>query len=357
MRGDYGKLLYLLQDSTFEEIQNLLQFEMVTPVKTVYRLLEKHGALDMLGDNAMVWATTEIVPESKTRYEIQQEIKNKERAIEYLAKRYAKGPGLSADDIRGCLYSIGDNHSFLRTSRDNMDKMISFLKIYFRPDSSDEDDSLAIQYGKGGARLSHSHSRQYAYVLQSMSLWREIAHDMFKLWILAEEDLLEGSGYQLRDTGQGLNRVQHSPKISKEMHSVLYKTQKKLGDWVGSSVIHLGDHNVPNAFIFIDKYTQVPRILNPLVSTISKIDDLLKDPHMKLYVDNAFGGKEALKKEILGDFFRHAFDGSGADNFFDAGSCIDGRLTSAWNWCSKIEKKRYFPVFLLTDFVGFDGKF
>jgi hypothetical protein len=26
-------------------------------------------------------------------------------------------------------------------------------------------------------------------------------------------------------------------------------------------------------------------------------------------------------------------------NFFDAGSCIDGRLTSAWNWCSKIEKK------------------
>ena len=29
--------------------------------------------------------------------------------------------------------------------------------------------------------------------------------------------------------------------------------------------------------------------------------------------------------------------GSGADNFFDAGSCIDGRLTSAWNWCSKLE--------------------
>jgi len=31
-----------------------------------------------------------------------------------------------------------------------------------------------------------------------------------------------------------------------------------------------------------------------------------------------------LYKEVLGDFFRHAFDGSGADNFFDAGSCIDG---------------------------------
>jgi hypothetical protein len=36
---------------------------------------------------------------------------------------------------------------------------------------------------------------------------------------------------------------------------------------------------------------------------------------------------------VLCDFFRYAFDGSGADNFFEAGSCIDGRLTSAWNWC------------------------
>ena len=35
----------------------------------------------------------------------------------------------------------------------------------------------------------------------------------------------------------------------------------------------------------------------------------------------------ACRRAILADFFRHAFDGSGADNFFDAGSCIDGRLT------------------------------
>ena len=71
----------------------------------------------------------------------------------------------------------------------------------------------------------------------------------------------------------------------------------------------------------------------------------------------AFGGAAKLKKDILCDFFREGFDGSGGDNFFEAGSCIDGRLTSAWNWCSKIEKKSYYPAFLLAGFVGFDGEF
>ena len=31
---------------------------------------------------------------------------------------------------------------------------------------------------RGGARLSHSHDRQYAYVLQSLTLWREISHEV-----------------------------------------------------------------------------------------------------------------------------------------------------------------------------------
>src|SRR4029077_10653589 len=73
------------------------------------------------------------------------------------------------------------------------------------------------------------------------------------------------------------------------------------------------------------------------------------------YIEGEFGSTENCIREVLCDFFRHGFDGSGADNFFDAGSCIDGRLTSAWNWCAQLEKKRYFPVFLLTGtFRSFD---
>ena len=100
------------------------------------------------------------------------------------------------------------------------------------------------------------------------------------------------------------------------------------------------------------------RFLQPITTVLEKIEGLhQRDDGMRDYIDNNFGGVESAKKTILSDFFCYAFDGSGADNFFDAGSCIDGRLTSAWNWCSKLEKKSYFPLFLLTGFMGFDGQF
>lgn len=172
---------------------------------------------------------------------------------------------------------------------------------------------------------------------------------MFRLWSLAEQDLLsENITYRLRDTGQGLNRVQAAPKTSRMMQTILQKSQRSVGTWIGSSVIHMGDHNVPNALMFIDKYTQIYRILLPICNTLSQIAKLTSVPALRSYIEEEFGPVENLYREILGDFFRHGFDGSGADNFYDAGSCIDGRLTSAWNWCNSLEKKRYFHVFLLT---------
>jgi len=333
MRASYGKLVYLLQDSMIPDVHDMLQFDCVDPIHTVYRALDEGCALAVLKDEAIHVATREIIPESKSRREINAEIKQKERAIEYIANRYRNGT-MGPDDIKQCLYSIGDNHAFLRQSRDACDKMILYLTNFFSPDRVEKGYDLTIVGGRGGARLTHDHAHQYHYVLQSLTLWREILHDMFKIWYLAETDLLESSNpYRLRDTGQGLNRIQSAPRVGSVMRQILVQTQQKLGNWVGSSVIHLGDHNVPNALMFIDKYTQVPRILNPIVLCLEKIGDIIKNPDLKKYIDSTFGGESRLRKIILTDFFRHAFDGSGADNFFDAGSCIDGRLTSAWNWC------------------------
>ncbi|KAF5363985.1 hypothetical protein D9756_000251 [Leucocoprinus leucothites] len=357
MRTTYGKMIYLLQDSQTPDVKDLLNFSCVRPIKTVYLVLEQHDATDLLRDDLVTIATREIYSEGRTRREIQRDIKAKERAIETLASKYSKNV-LSEEQVRQCLYSIGDNHAFLRVNRDPCDQMIAYLKQYFHPvQAKDQKSSLAIRSGRGGARLSHDHSKQYAYVLQSLTLWREILHDMFHLWSLAEQDLLsENATYRLRDTGQGLNRVQAAPKTSRMMHTILHKAQKSVGTWIGSSVIHMGDHNVPNALMFIDKYTQIFRILLPICNTLRQIPQLVEKPALRSYIEDEFGSAENCVREILGDFFRHGFDGSGADNFFDAGSCIDGRLTSAWNWCSSLEKKRYFHVFLLTGFVGFDGE-
>jgi len=44
------------------------------------------------------------------------------------------------------------------------------------------------------------------------------------------------------------------------MQQLLKDLQSQVGAWVGSSMIHMGDHNVPNALTFIDKYNQVRRL-------------------------------------------------------------------------------------------------
>jgi len=386
MRTDYGKLMYLLQDSQQPEIQALLEFSSVRDIRTVYSFLAEHHAERMLDEPEIELATRAISPDrpdgtSKSRDEIRAEVRGKERAVENLARKY-RTKSLSADDIKHCLYSIGDNNSFLLFNRDPIDKMIRYLKHYFDPEHEEENFSLAIYGGQDGARLTHSHERQYHYALQSLTLWRDITHHMYKLWFLADSDLLSPDNpYQLKDTGQGLNRVQQAPLVDKCMRLILHRSQQRVAHWVGSSVIHLGDTNVPNALMFIDKYTQVSRILNPIVLTLEHLDRMYRDEIIRDYLTSTYGTADHLRKTILWDFFRSAFDGSGADNFFDAGSCIDGRyvassthwfggshlhyslptslarLTSAWNWCSLIDSKPFYPVFKLAGFIGFDGKF
>ncbi len=157
----------------------MLEFSCVAPIRTVHELLNEHGVLDLLRDPLVTTATQEIIAEKKSRREIQRDIRAKERAIETLSAKYRRGQRLTQEMVRQALYSIGDNHAFLRTNRDPCDHMIGYLQQYFHPTQVRDKkgaDSLAIRSGRGGARLSHDHARQYVYVMQSLALWREILH-------------------------------------------------------------------------------------------------------------------------------------------------------------------------------------
>lgn len=160
MRTTYGKLMYILMDSQIGEVEEQLGFDCVLPIKTVYGELEAAGCLGVLRDPLIATATMEISPHGKSRYQIQSEIRAKERAIEQLAKRYQRPP-FGAEEIRQCLYSIGDNHAFLRFARDPCDEMAEMVNQYFKPDQAEKGWSLAIHFGQGGARLSHDHTKQF----------------------------------------------------------------------------------------------------------------------------------------------------------------------------------------------------
>lgn len=383
LRGSYGKLIHMLQDSVKAEVVRAIEFECVAPVRTVASLVQqKKKGTELMRDPLLAVATREIYSESKTRAEVDAETREKSEAVAELKRRYAekapegtpapKPPGdlaellrggrqpsetdtlLTEDSIETIVASISDHFAFQRFNREPVERIIGYLKTYFDP-SKERDYSLEIQRGRAGSCLTHSHRTQYTFVLQSLLLWREIMGNMFALWQMTEEDLLDqDASYRLCDTGQGLNRVQHAPRVSKTMHQILHKVQSEVGSWVGLSVVHLGDRDVPNALVFIDKYTQVPRILAPIVRAVDRLPEVYaSSPAIKTLIDAEYNGVEVLRMAILQDFFRHGFDGSGDDG----GSCVDGRLTSCWNWCSKVEKKKYFAAFLLTGFTGFDGGF
>ena len=379
MRESYVKMMYLLQDMSKPEVKELLDFELHSEVQTVHSLLAAKNGLSMLQDPWLQTATSEIIPRGKSKSKVQVEIREKETAIKRIGAKYAAAPisrasrfslfryrsdeddvpanplALDRSEVERCLYSICDFNTFLRYNQAPCERMLELLEYFFSASTGDDSSSLAIVEGTDGARLSHSHSRQYAFVKQSLTLWAEVMKDMLRLWHAAEADLLDPTNPYVRtETGQGLQRVQKAPRVLRLMTDILQRVQRRLGGWVGSSTIHLGDENVPNALMFIDKYLQVPRILGPVVLCVDALD---QPENLSGLTDlvTRMGGTETVQKTILRDFFKHGFDGAGASDFFSSGSCIDGRLTSAWNWCSKIETKPYYCIFQLTGFVGFDS--
>lgn len=62
---------------------------------------------------------------------------------------------------------------------------------------------MEIIEGVDGSRLTHGREEQYAYVEQSLQVWRKISANMQQLWSASEAELFSDSNpYQLRDTGQ-----------------------------------------------------------------------------------------------------------------------------------------------------------
>jgi len=94
----------------------MLQFSLISPIKTVYSFLKERDALKLFHHDLVADATKEIIADGKSRYVINSEIRKKERAIEFLSHKFSNNK-ITSEEIKQCLYSIGDNHSYLRSNR------------------------------------------------------------------------------------------------------------------------------------------------------------------------------------------------------------------------------------------------
>jgi len=217
----------------------------------------------------------------KTAAELKQETDAKGAACAALVRKYRSDTFTEADIVR-VIDSIGDNKAYRIFNVKPVEQVISLLKRHFRRDRYPEGGaqfgldlsgggrsnrpapsagylgsgysltnlyegfSMGFNRTPGGAKLSHDHATQFTYVLQSLSFWRETMENMPLLWYYADKDMCS-EGYRLCDTGQGYQRVQQCPSVRSIMHRILSKVQNSFRErWVGLSVIHLGDRDVPN---------------------------------------------------------------------------------------------------------------
>lgn len=60
-------------------------------------------------------------------------------------------------------------------------------------DESRPHSKLTITSGRGGSRLSHTHTQQFYFVMQTMLLWREVLSNIYDLWQKAEDDFIDGT--------------------------------------------------------------------------------------------------------------------------------------------------------------------
>ena len=105
----------------------------------------------------------------------------KKAALNGLLDDYSGGGGgqIPRGELERCVLSLADNNSFIAANRTPVDRMIHYLETCFNPDDAGNDTdkanmNLRITEGAAGSCLSHSHTTQYYFVYQTLSLWREI---------------------------------------------------------------------------------------------------------------------------------------------------------------------------------------
>lgn len=344
-RSEFGKLTMLLQDIQKRSIQNKLHISqsLIVPVRTVGMELQNCGAEQLLADPDTISYLSACGAE-------------KSAILERLLKRCKDEK--SRPVVERCLRSIDDVHQFIEGNIEPLRWMRKIVSEEFLHLDAFSKYNLSITAGREGAKLSHNHTRQCHYVMESLWLWENVQRNIFEFWQAFEEDMItECKGeYQFVNTGQGFHRMCKAPRSYSHMSRCVSETERQMNGWVGIKVIHVGDRDVPNALVFIDKYTVIPRIVQPIKHTILALEKIFspnateEHPGLRNFLCAKYGSYDSLRMMILSDFFKHGFDGSGDDG----GNCIDGRLTSAWNWCHQLEKKPYYDAFVLTGFAGFD---
>jgi Protein of unknown function (DUF2009) len=294
MRTTYGKLMYLLQDAQNPTVAKSLGFTLHKELVLVHSFLQPYGMAgeQLLADSRLECAIQyipdrDVVSGQKLpRDHVSALMSGKQRVTEELVNQYGSensaatainGKVLSKEDVRRVIESLADAVAYTESNVRPVQQMIRYLEQNFdmhkpthpvyslslrgggsgRSSSSFLDSGPSSSfyssrygysaYGGGGNQnnegptLSHNHSTQYTFVYQSLRLWCKVMYHMHRLWICADADLLStSSSYNLYNTGQGLNRVQHCPGVRKVMSQLLSQTQQESNHpWVGLSVIHL----------------------------------------------------------------------------------------------------------------------
>ncbi|KNH05524.1 hypothetical protein XU18_3495 [Perkinsela sp. CCAP 1560/4] len=373
LRMDYTKFLFMLQDSLEENVSTgLNDIRLISSIQTVYDFCDSRGMTDLLEEKSLPLCVTPV-PRIANRDLLNKALRHKGAVVRGVIRKYTSR-GISESDVERALYSIADIKQFDIENSQPIRDLLRRIKANFSPFRIESEElNLGILANSERSRLTHSHEQQFFFVVQTLTFWRNILDRFHGIWATAEAEMLDSTNsYTLRDSGQGLQRIQtNCVKTFEEIQSVLAHTieevvgeeywtnhetpkrENSTGKWIGSKKIHIGDEQVPNGMFFLDKYTQICRILNPIVRVLEFIER--EDAFTATFIRTKWQSGAHLTRLILADFMRQGFDGSGGDTWDDAGSCIDGRLTSTWNWCNEIAEKEFYPIFRLAGFSSFDG--